>query len=459
MQKNMIQSYKDYNSEEYSKKAMGMMWQQQQYMPNVIEKYVARGSILSCSYGGGKSRIDMLRDKGVYNGDNPVFTIDDCRAGKNIHSFCTCQSCHESFGNRCVPQPVERWQQTNGNVFAFNNRSGEYVEILRDSAVLPCGRGGCIIIEETIVPLAKEPSEPACYDTHRKEFQYKNRNLLYTYTKSELEHFVECMDKNLIMYDSKKKKYVFDMDEFYKNKKWFDPSDDNSDNFVKLYLFFKAEIILRKFDLIFEAYYKDWLVNNVTVDVSNSYNDLFRENTQLIQSIRTKFMSKDEVNNKKTTFFTNVFFKELVDDKHIWDIKKRVVVMNFKVNDIKLEAIKHHISEKAFNDAVRGKVEYDIDSKVHKFTLVVEPYGKSSYLFNGTIRKRDYYGNYNYGYVGMEYFYYRKEKKTLDHILFWSDVAQRLSNGNPFEGDPQEDAEAIKDGAKAWTIDNNIKIE
>lgn len=457
--KNMIEIYKDYNSEEYNNIAMALIWQQQQFNPKLNENYVVRGSILSCIKGTKKIKLDILNDKGVYSSDNAVCTIDDCKVGENIHSFCTCHTYHENYGYRCVPEPVEEWNQESGSVMAYSQDAQEYVDILRNSAILACGREGYITIEEVPVSLSAEPSEPACYETHREAFQYKNRDLLYTYIKSELEHFVECMDENLIIYDEKSKKYVFDMKKYYENKKWSDPSSDDSNDFAKLYFFFKAEIILRKYDLIMENHYKNWLINGTTVDVSKDYNNLFKENTELIKSIRAKFLSEDEITNKKTAFFTDMFFKDLVNTKKIWDIKLRVVVMNFSVDNIQLAVIKKRIGEDAFNDAVRGKVEYDEKNKVYKFTFVVEPYGKNSYMFNGALRKRDYYGNYNFGYVGFEYYYYRMEEKALDHILFWSDIAQRASNKNPFVGDPKEDIDAMKDGANAWKRDNNIVSE
>lgn len=458
MKENMIEAYKNYSPEEYNEMAMELIWKQQQYMPIIIEKYVSKGSVLSCKKGSIKNKFDILQDKGVYDNGNPACTLDDCIVGENVHTFCNCLSYHDSYGHRCIPEPVGNWMQPNSNVKAYNQQSQEYVEILKSSAALACDRGGYITIDETPVPLAAQPAEAACYETHREAFQYENRELLYTYTKNELEHFVNCMDENLITYDNEKKKYVFDMDKYYKNRKRGDPKSDKSNDFVKLYLFFKAEIILREYDLIFEAHYKNWLINGTEVDVSYDYNNLFKKNTALIKSIRTKFMSKDEIDNKKQTLLTNSYFIDLVDTKNIWDIKSRVVVMNFVINNDMLKAIKDRIGD-ALNDALRGEIKYDEKTKLNNFTLVVEPYGKSSYKYNGVVRLRDYYGNYNYGYVGMEFFYYSMGTKALEHILFWSDKAQRVTNRNPFEGDPQGDKNAINDGGEAWKIDNNIVSE
>ncbi|ANU48238.1 hypothetical protein ADH76_11630 [Enterocloster clostridioformis] len=448
MQKSMINSYKDYSAEEYSKISMELIWKQQQYMPSTIEKYVARGSILSCVKGSNKSKIDMLQDKGVYDNGNPVFTLHDCIEGENIHSFCTCQLCHETFGNCCVPQPVGKWLQTNSNVYAFSKQEGEYIEILKDSAALPCVRGGYIIIEETPVPLVADTSEKACYETHRVEFQYNEKSIkaIFNYTQDQLSHFVECMDNNLIIYNSKSKKYVFDMKKFNKNRKWNDPKVD-SNSLVKLYTLFKAEIIMRKYDLIMEKHYKNWLIYGKTEDVTATLTSLFKENTQLLIDTRTKFMSVNDVSKKKKEIFTDKFFYDLVQTYYVWDIKNRVTVMNFLVDNNELTSIKNRLGVDVFNEAQNGTLVYDDKTNRYKFTFRVEPYGKKYYIFKGEQRSRDYYGNYNFGYVGAAFYYYRLGEDALNKLLNGSDLAQRSSNfPKVWVGDPEEDKIAIKDG-------------
>lgn len=254
------------------------------------------------------------------------------------------------------------------------------------------------------------------------------------------------MNDNLIIYDKNKMKYVFDIKKFGKNRSWGDPKVDSSDSLVKLYTLFKAEIILRKYDLKMERHYKNWLINDSTEDVTTDLTNLYKENTQLLIEMRTKFMSADEVAKKKQGFLTKKFFYDLVQTYNIWDLKSRVTVMDFMVDSNQLAAIKKKL-DKAFDEAENGTLVYDSTTNRYKFTFRVEAYGKKYYIFKGGIRDRDYYGNYNYGYVGAAFFSYREGDNTLNMLLDYSDLAQRGTNfPKVWEGDTEEDKIAISHG-------------
>ena len=271
-----------------------------------------------------------------------------------------------------------------------------------------------------------------CYMQYYYKYQFSNQSTVRNEKTEDLKSYIYCFDNNLPIYDSKKDKYVIDTHKY----------SNNTIELIQHYMLFKAELILRKYDSIMNQHYKNWLSNGISDDITTDFMNLCSENLNLIVSIKNKFMSKSERNSAEF-IFGDLFFVDLVYTNHIWDFKNREVQISLSEKD--KQQLISKAGETAFKKALINEVYLGFNQMA--YNLKIEPYGRNSYIFNGQIRNRDYYGNFHFGYVG--YTYYSYEKDPLKKILDGANLAQKLNPGTLGQGDPSEDIEAIKDGARA----------
>jgi hypothetical protein len=292
--------------------------------------------------------------------------------------------------------------------------------------------------------------------------------VLIAMSDEELQAIIEFMEDNLFTLNNNTNKYMVNNTMYLTALRM--PSQEK---IIQTYFKLRAEQILREIDKEMISHYKSWLEGNKP-DITDTINKLSNKNVELVEELSNKF------NNSAFGF---KFFIGLVNTNKIWDIKNRELEVSLFGSEIK--TAKNKVGEGNYKE-VRLYTN-DKDNPSHD--VIASTVYSKDYIFNEKERARDYYGNFHYGYVGMEYiktdlkylglvdssnwnsidftssnlsqevlnyiFQPLLEEKALskqDILIKGANLAQILSNALQFKigGDPPQDIEAVKDGINSY---------
>ena len=104
-----------YDYEQYANELMVKYYDYYQQIKEIDYEYVLRGAVLTCTHGNKETRLDALKDHGVYFRNQPVMTCKDCELEKNIFSFGACgNEKFEPLYSEEAPHPAQTAIDRNG---------------------------------------------------------------------------------------------------------------------------------------------------------------------------------------------------------------------------------------------------------------------------------------------------------------------------------------------------------